>query len=153
MNYIEVNPMHTKEYQVQVAYYNIDSHEDKQGSFDEPDVWCVNIHATSNTHAIEEAMKIITICRAETMTSFMGDEVVTKGQDSFTVDEIENIRQHAEDRGVFKSWLLVEPTSIQCTLRADVDKLKDMTMRNLTTQITNISDEVEDYLKENDKNA
>ena len=152
MNYIDVDPIPTKEYQVQVAYYNIDSHGDKP-TFDEPDVWHVNVQATSNTHAIEEAMKIITICRAETMTSYMGDEDINHGKNSFNVDEIEEIRQHAEDKGVFKSWLLVEPTSIQCTLRADVDKLKDMTMRNLNNQITNISDEVEDYLKEGDKNA
>ena len=152
MNYIDVDPLPTKEYQVQVAYYNIDSHGDKP-SFDTPDVWHVNIQASSNVHAIEEAMKIITICRAETMTSYMNDEHVNQGKDSFTIDEIEEIRQHSEDRGVFKSWLLVEPTSIQCTLRADVDKLKDMTIRNLNQQITNISDEVEDYLKEGDKNA
>jgi len=151
MNYIQVDPIPTKEYQVQVAYYNIDSHGDKP-SFNEPDVWCINVNATSNTHAIEEAMKIITICRAETMTQFMDDRVI-KHQDTFTLDEIEEIRQHAEDHGVFKSWLLVEPTSIQCTLRADVDKLKDMTMRNLNQEITNISDEVENYLKEGDKNA
>lgn len=152
MNYIQVDPLPTKEYQVQIAYYNIDSHDDKP-TFVDPDVWCVNVQATSNVHAIEEAMKIVTICRAETMTSFMGDERIHDGQTSFTIDEIERIRQHAEDKGVFKSWLLVEPTSIQCTLRADVDKLKDMTIRNLNQQITNISDEVEDYLKEGDKNA
>lgn len=152
MNYIDVDPMDTKEYQVQVGYYNIDSHGDKP-SFDKPNVWCVNIHATSNVHAIEEAMKIITICRAETMTSYIGSEHLHKGKDSFTIDEIEEIRQHAEDRGVFKSWLLIEPTSIQCTLRADVDKLKDMTVQSINQQITNISDEVEDYLKEGDKNA
>jgi len=152
MNYIEVDTIPTKEYQVQVAYYNIDSHDDKP-SFDKPDVWCINVKATSNVHAIEEAMKIVTICRAETMTSFMGDERIHDGQTSFTIDEIEKIRQHAEDHGVFKSWLLVEPTSIQCTLRADVDKLKDMTIRNLNQEITSISDEVEDYLKEGDKNA
>jgi len=152
MNYIEVDTIPTKEYQVQVAYYNIDSHDDKP-TFVEPDVWCINVEATSNVHAIEEAMKIVTICRAETMTSFMGDERIHDGQTSFTIDEIEKIRQHAEDKGVFKSWLLVEPTSIQCTLRADVDKLKDMTIRNLNQQIENISDEVEDYLKEGDKNA
>jgi len=152
MNYIQVDTIPTKEYQVQVAYYNIDSHDDKP-TFVEPDVWCINVEATSNVHAIEEAMKIVTICRAETMTSFMGDERIHDGQTSFTIDEIEKIRQHAEDKGVFKSWLLVEPTSIQCTLRADVDKLKDMTIRNLNQQIENISDEVEDYLKEGDKNA
>ena len=152
MNYIEVDTIPTKEYQVQVAYYNIDSHDDKP-TFVEPDVWCINVEATSNVHAIEEAMKIVTICRAETMTSFMGDERIHDGQTSFTIDEIEKIRQHAEDKGVFKSWLLVEPTSIQCTLRADVDKLKDMTIRNLNQEITSISDEVEDYLKEGDKNA
>ena len=152
MNYIEVDTIPTKEYQVQVAYYNIDSHDDKP-SFDKPDVWCINVKATSNVHAIEEAMKIVTICRAETMTSFMGDERIHDGQTSFTIDEIEKIRQHAEDKGVFKSWLLVEPTSIQCTLRADVDKLKDMTIKNLNTEIANISNEVEDYLKEGDKNA
>jgi len=152
MNYIQVDPLPTKEYQVQVAYYNIDSHDDKP-TFVEPDVWCINVEATSNVHAIEEAMKIVTICRAETMTSFMGDERIHDGQTSFTIDEIEKIRQHAEDKGVFKSWLLVEPTSIQCTLRADVDKLKDMTIKNLNTEIANISNEVEDYLKEGDKNA
>ena len=47
--------------------------------------------------------------------------------------------------------MLIEPTSIQCTLKEDVDKLKDMTIKNLDKMVSGIADEAEDFLKDNDE--
>ena len=67
----------------------------------------------------------------------------------FTIDEIEAIRQSSEDRGVFKNWLSIEPTSIQCHLTEDTDKLFDMTRQNIDTITSGdtIAEDIQDYLK------
>lgn len=149
MHSIEVMERPTKVYEVQIAYYNIDSHNDKP-SFDEPDIWQVSVPTVSNMNAIQTAMHIVQISRAEIMTQFIPKD---KAKSEYTLDEIESIRQDAEDKGVFKTWLDMEPTSIQCTLKDDVEKLKTMTISHLSQQINNIGSEAEDYLKELDKDA
>jgi len=45
---------------------------------------------------------------------------------------------------------MMEPTSIQCTLKDDVEKLKDMTITNLSKSMSAVGDEAENYLKEID---
>jgi hypothetical protein len=149
MHSIEVMERPTKVYEVQIAYYNIDSHNDKP-SFDEPDVWRVLVPSVSNINAIQTALHIVQISRAEIMTAFIPFDM---GKHELTLDEIEQIRQEAEDKNVFKSWLDIEPTSIQCTLKDDVETLKNMTISNLSKQITDIGSMAEDYLKELDKDA
>lgn len=145
MNHIEVQEQPTKIYRIQVAYSSIDSHGDKPG-FDTPDVWEVDIPASNSIEAIVNAKKVIDVCRAETMTDvFTG---VLNVNDKYTFDEIMDVINHAEHTGVFKSWLLIEPTSIQCTLKDDVEKLKDMTITNLSKSMSAVGDEAEDYLKE-----
>ena len=70
--------------------------------------------------------------------------------DKYSLDDIMQVIHHAEHAGTFKSWLMMEPTSIQCTLKEDVEKLKDMTISNLSKQMSGVGDEAEDYLKEID---
>jgi len=147
MNHIEVTEQPMKTYRVQVAYSNIDSHGDKPG-FDKPDVWEIDIPATNNIEAIINAKKIVDVCKAETMTDVFTGVLDVDGK--YTFNEIMDVVNHAEHSGVFKSWLLMEPTSIQCTLKDDVEKLKDMTINNLSHSLHNIGDEAENYLKEVD---
>jgi len=147
MKHIEVQEQPTKIYRIQVAYSSIDSHGDKPG-FDEPDVWEIDIPATNSIEAIVNSKKVIDVCRAETMTDVFTGVLDVDGK--YTLKEIMDVINHAEHAGVFKSWLLMEPTSIQCTLKDDVEKLKDMTITNLSKSLSAVGDEAENYLKEID---
>ena len=148
MNHIEVMEQDTKVYSVQIAYSNIDSHGDKPDCYKEPDVWHIDIPATNGLEAIVNAKKILDISRAEIMTDvFTG---VLDPSDKYSLDDIMQVIHHAEHAGTFKSWLMMEPTSIQCTLKEDVTKLKNMTMNNLSKEMSGVGDEAEDYLKEID---
>ena len=144
LNHIHVTQVPNKEYEVQVAFYNIDSHDDKP-TFNEPDVWQVIVPSSSAMNAITTAMHIIQISRAETMTNFMQP---VDGKMTFTIDEIESIRQAAEDADVFKAWLDIEPTSIQVCLVDDVEKLRSMTLGVLSQKMEDVGKEAEEYLKE-----
>lgn len=152
-NHIEILERDNKIYEVQLGYWNQDSHDDKP-TFVEPDVWIIHVPATSAITAIQTAMHVVQITKAETMTSFMPPKEILEDADNvtFTIDEIEAIRQAAEDNGIFKAWLDMEPTSIQCALMEDIDKLKDMTIVNLQGAVENVGNEAEEYLKEVDKN-
>jgi hypothetical protein len=142
-----------KNYTVSIAFAGFDSHGDKQDAFDTPEVYDVEIDAATNLQAIVQAMFIVTQARAEVMTDFMTDHPLTEGKETFTIPEIEQIRQESEKRGVFRSWLSIEPTSIQCHLTNDRNKLMDMTINNLETMTSgdNIANDVEEYLKGQDE--
>jgi len=147
MKHIEIQKQPIKIYRIQVAYSNIDSHGDKQ-FFEEPDIWEIDIPATNSIEAIVNSKKVIDVCRAETMTDiFTG---VFDVNEKYTLNEIMDLINHAEHAGIYKSWLMMEPTSIQCTLKDDVEKLKDMTITNLSKSMSAVGDEAENYLKEID---
>lgn len=151
MNQIEVTQTPSKDYEVQVAYFNIDSHEDKPSTaFEEPDVWSVKLPASSAMNAIHTAMHIIQISRAEVMTAFMPPQEVIQGKTTFTLEEIEEIREHAEHSDVFKAWLDIQPTSIQVCLVEDREKLRDMTYNALNQNIEDVGNQAAEYLKEMD---
>lgn len=152
--HIRVNPeSNVKNYTVSIAFASFDSHGDKQDAFDTPEVYAVEVDAVTNLQAIVQAMAVVTQARAEVMTDFMTEHPLTEGRESFTIPEIEQIRQDSEKRGVFRSWLSIEPTSIQCHLTEDGNKLMDMTISNLNTITSgdNIANDVEDYLKGQDE--
>ena len=149
MNHIHVTQTPNKMFEVQVAYYK-DSHGDKQDAFEEPDVWQVIVPSSSAMNAITTAMHIVQISRAELMTNFMPPEEVLDGKETFTLEEIETIRQSAEDADVFKTWLDIEPTSIQVCLADDADELRDMTIANLDRITQDVGNQAEEYLKEVD---
>ncbi len=146
---IRANNNKVKNYTVSIAFAGFDSHGDKQNAFDTPEVYQVEVDAVTNIQAIVQAMSIVTQARAEIMTDFMTEHPLTEGRETFTIPEIEQIRQDSEKRGVFRSWLSIEPTSIQCHLTEDTHKLMDMTINNLETITSgdNIANDVEDYLK------
>lgn len=151
MNYIHVSDLETKRYEVQVAYANFDSHGDKHGYLDEPDVWKVNIAATSPIEAVNNAMNIVTIQRAETMCNLHENNPMYGNKESYTHEELTRLYENNLERNVYSSWLLIKPTSIQVTLVDDVEKLRDMTIANLDNIVKSVSDEAEKFLKDNDE--
>lgn len=152
MNHIEVDQLKQKVYTVQFAFFNIDSHDDKHNAFDEPDVWQIDLPATTAIEAIDNAHRILTIARSEIMVDIFSG--VLENDEPISLNKIQEMINHAVEKNVFKSWLLIQPTSVQCTLKDDLEKLKDMSYVNMTKTISNVGNQVEDYLKEiNNDNA
>tara|TARA_Y100000361_G_C11153030_1_gene342360 strand:+ start:1638 stop:2102 length:465 start_codon:yes stop_codon:yes gene_type:complete len=154
MNFVDTNERDNKEYTVVIAYASFDSHGDKGAAgnaFDEPDVYKVNVHAVTNIQAITYAMHIVTCIKAEIMTDFFTNHPMTQHQDSFTIEEIEHMRHDAEGRGIFKDWLAMEPTSIQCHLTIDEPKLLDMSANNINQMHKDVADGAEEFLRNKDE--
>lgn len=134
-----------KEYRVQVAYFPEQFGKDS----DHGEVWQVDIHAASNEEAIQNALRIVTIERAVVMTDYVTSNPDADGKEIFTREDIEEIHKKAVDSGVFIEWLKMEPTSIQCHLVEDQDRLFNLTHANVNKAVEGISDEVERYLEDN----
>ena len=134
-------------YTVIIAYAEFDSHEDKRGFGDEPDVWRVIVHSQTTMQAISRAMHIVNTCRAEIMTDFYTGHPMFNNQEMFSRDDVDFMRNDAENRGVFKSWLDMEPTSIQAHLTADQDTLYEMTAKNIYDMEEHVSSDADEFLK------
>lgn len=141
--HIHAHKPNTQNYIVTVAYLHKDSHEDKFG-WDNGEVWKVDIHAVDNITAIQNALKIIAIERANKMTdyvSMLDDEVIN------TKEDVIDIQRRLIETNLFTEWQLIEPTSIQCHLANDENMLFDITVNNIDNHISTTADQVEKYLK------
>jgi len=152
MTHIHADKRDTKEYTVTIAYVVDDSHNDKRHmntmESDEPIVYNIIVPAESNLQAIQRAMEITTITKAEDMTDFIPGHPLGEGKDSLTIDEISAIRDETLEKYIFRDWLSLEPTSIQCHLTEDEEKLFDLTQVNIAKLQESIGASAEDFLKE-----
>lgn len=151
MNEIHVHNVPSKTYNVQIVYAGFDSHDDKP-NWEEPDIWNIIIDASCSETAISDAMKIVNIERAIIMTDFMTAHHEVMKQDSYTYEDIEKVRDKCQETNVFKSWMLIEPTSIQVCLSDDLDTLQSMTAESVVHNMENVGNEVEDFLKKGTTN-
>lgn len=149
MNEIHVHNVPRKEYTVQVVYAGLDN---EGPSWEEPDVWNIVLEASCSATALQDAVKIIATERAIIMTDYMTAENVMNNKIHYTYEEIEEIRQKASDDGVFQSWLMIEPSSMQVCLTEDLDTLRDLTAQSVTHSLEHVADEVEDFLKKGTTN-
>jgi len=149
MNEIHVHNVPRKEYTVQVVYAGLDN---EGPSWEEPDVWNIVLEASCSATALQDAVKIIATERAIIMTDYMTAENVMNDKTDYTYEEIEEIRQKASDDGVFQSWLMIEPSSMQVCLTEDLDTLRDLTAQSVTHSLEHVADEVEDFLKKGTTN-
>ena len=106
-------------YTVIIAYAEFDSHDDKRGFGDEPDVWRVIVHSQTTMQAISRAMEIVNTCIAEIMTDFYTGHPMFNNQEMFSRDDVDFMREDAEKEVYLETWLDMEPTSIQAYLTAD----------------------------------
>ena len=149
MNEIHVHNVPRKEYTVQVVYAGLDN---EGPSWEEPDVWNIVLEASCSATALQDAVKIIATERAIIMTDYMTAENVMNDKTDYTYEEIEEIRQRACDDGVFQSWLMIEPSSMQVCLTEDLDTLRDLTAQSVSHSLEHVADEVEDFLKKGTTN-
>ena len=141
--HIHTKPAKPQKYIVSIAYLNDDSHNDKLG-WDDSEVWKIEMYAVDNITAIQSAMRIVNIERANKMTDYVSmleDEVITNKQD------VLDIQRKLINTNLFTEWQLIEPTSIQCHLASDEDMLFDITATNIDNHISTTADQVEKYLK------
>lgn len=152
MTHIHANKRDTKEYTVTVAYVLDDGHDDKNHMHlhpdDEPIVFHIIVPAESNQHAIQRAMEIILMSKAEEMTDFISGHPLAESKDTLTKEEIDDIQKTTVESMIFRNWLSIEPTSIQCHLTQDEEKLFDLTQVNITKLQESIGTHAEDFLKE-----
>jgi hypothetical protein len=150
--HIHADERDKKEYTVTIAYVIDDSHNDKRHmenmESNEPVVYHIIVPAESNLQAIQRAMEITTMIKAEDMTDFIPGHPLAEGKDSLTLDEISTIRDETTEQLIFRNWLSLEPTSIQCHLTEDEEKLFDLTQVNIAKLQESISVSAEDFLKE-----
>ena len=149
MNEIHVHNVPRKEYTVQVVYAGLDN---EGPSWEEPDVWNIVLEASCSATVLQDAVKIIATERAIIMTDYMTAENVMNDKTDYTYEEIEEIRQKASDDGVFQSWLMIEPSSMQVCLTEDLDTLRDLTAQSVSHSLEHVADEVEDFLKKGTTN-
>jgi hypothetical protein len=152
MNEIHVHNVPKKSYTVQIVYADFDSHDDKPYKADGPEMWNIIIETSNSLNAVQDAVKIVGIERAIIMTDYMRGANEVTNQDTYTIEDIEVIRKRCEDDGVFRDWLLIEPTSIQVCLTDDVKTLQSMTAESVMHDVSKIGDEAEDFLKKGTTN-
>jgi len=107
------------------------------------EVWSDNI-----ANALNKGMEIVNLQRAEEMTDYVTTHPRLQNKESVTIDEINTIRDEAIDIGLFTDWMIITPTSIQINLADDEELLQSQVIERAMHSVTNIGDEVDDYLKE-----
>jgi hypothetical protein len=150
MNHIHADKRETKDYTVTIAFITNDGHDDKNHMPEDSDplVYHLIIPAESTMQAIQRGMEIVTITKAEQMTDFLPGHPLVGDKESLTMEEIEMIREISLKEMIFRDWLSIEPTSIQCHLTSDEDRLFDLTQVNISKVQERIGDDVEEFLKE-----
>ena len=150
MNHIHADKRETKDYTVTIAFITDDGHNDKNHMPEDSDplVYQLIIPAESTMQAIQRGMEIVTITKAEQMTDFISSHPLVEDKESLTIEEIKMIREISLKEMIFREWLLIEPTSIQCHLTSDEDRLFDLTQVNISKVQERIGDDVEQFLKE-----
>ena len=101
--------------------------------------------------AIVQAQRVVMTERAITMMGYMDGIPDFAKQDSYTIDDLNYILEKMRGTGVFESWMMLEPTSIQVARTDNIPMLQDMTVEAVSKDIANTADKAEAWLKEQDK--
>jgi len=146
-----------KLYNYTAVYNPDDCHDDKQSQMADGQpiqlVYRVEVWAQDLSHALVRGKQITNLERMEDMTDYILQHPQHGKQDTFTRNEIKEIREEAIDIGLFSDWIMIEPTSVQCNLVEDEELLKTATLANTLNHIGHTGDLAEDYLKELDNDA
>ena len=134
-----------------------DCHDDKSAQIVDGEavqmVYRVEVYADDLSHALVRGKQITNLQRMEDMTDYILTHPIYGRQDTFTRNEIEQIREEAIEIGLFSNWIMIEPTSVQCNLVDDEELLRTATLANTLEHIGHTGDLAEDYLKELDNDS
>lgn len=103
-------------------------------------VYRIEVKAVSMIDAINVAQDILVVEKANTFQGFLESG---QASDDMTVDEIKNQQQD-----IMRAWILDDPSAIQVFTKDNIDMLRNVTEKNVMDSMENISDEVEEFLKE-----
>ena len=111
----------------------------------------VEVMSTDLLSAVMQANKVLLTERAVQMMSYMEGIPDFAKQDSYTQEDISFITEKMKETGVFESWMMLEPTSIQVARTDNISMLQDMTVEAISNNIADTADKAEAWLKEQDK--
>jgi hypothetical protein len=147
MEYLEVTDDSQEEYLVTLTYLNMPGNEGEARTVR------VILFANDAAQAAVRAMQVEIANKAEMMTDYIGPYPGKLGQNTFTREEIEDIRQQAIKSGMFQDWLLgVKPAAIQVVKQSDVDTINNIAIDEVLEHSTHIGSQAEDFLKDIDNN-
>jgi len=150
---IEVQNKPLKKYQVQISYFryqifdNVDD-DDKELDIENGIANRYEVEASSLEQAIARAIKVDTVIKAETMTRYPG---MLPDEDEFDRETVLKFAEFLDDKGLFQDWMLIEPTAIQASLIEDEDELNTLTENAVIKHTNDMSDEIEDFLRDTKK--
>ena len=146
---IKVQNKPLKKYQVQISYFRQQVFEkiddDKELDIENGIANRYEVEASSLEQAIARAIKIDTVVKAETMTRYPG---ILPDEDKFDKETVLKFAEFLDDKGLFSDWILLEPTAIQASLIDDEDELNTLTENTVMEHSSNMSDEIEDFLRD-----
>ena len=149
---IKVQNKPLKKYQVQISYFRQQVFEkiDDNSELDIENGIAnrYEVEASSLEQAIARAIKIDTVVKAETMTRYPG---ILPEEDKFDKETVLKFAEFLDDKGLFQDWVLLEPTAIQASLIDDEDQLNTLTENTVIEHTSNMSDEIEDFLRDTEK--
>ena len=150
---IEVQNKPLKKYQVQISYFryqifdNVDD-DDKELDIENGIANRYEVEASSLEQAIARAIKVDGVIKAETMTRYPN---MLPDEDEFDRETVLKFAEFLDDKGLFQDWMLIEPTAIQASLIEDEDELNTLTENAVIKHTNDMSDEIEDFLRDTKK--
>tara|TARA_E500000081_G_scaffold34110_1_gene37916 strand:- start:3333 stop:3806 length:474 start_codon:yes stop_codon:yes gene_type:complete len=146
LEYLEVNKQEQLEYLCTLTYLDIPGNNDARHVR-------IILEASDPVQAMVRAMNMDIANKAEMMTDFINPYPPKLGENTFTREEIEDIRQQAIDSGLFQDWLIGnKPTAIQVVESNSVERVNDIAIDEVIEHASHIGNQAEDFLKEQDNN-
>ena len=135
------------EYTVTFGYHK--ENQEAESMFgDDTKSWhvCVEVLSTDILSAIQLANKVLNAERALILTGFV--DSAPEQKDTYTKEEIDKLRMFHIEKGIFHSWMRMEPTSVQAALSVDHEMLKSNTVDSVLKHTEDIGNQAEEFLKE-----
>jgi len=103
-------------------------------------VYRIEVKAVSMIDAINVAQDILVVEKANTFQGFLDSG---QASDNMSADDIKD-----EKQDIMRAWILDDPSAIQVFTKDSIDMLRNVTEQSVMENMENISDEVEEFLKE-----
>jgi len=113
----------------------------------------IKVTAPDHITAIQYAQRIDMASRAEVMADWLPPDDLIKpllnaNEDGYiTIDNLRKLLEEFYERDVFKSFMMEDYKAIQVAAEEDVDSLNDEAMQMIATEISNVGDEAEEFLR------
>ena len=145
--YIEIKPQEDNEYIVTITYLDMPGNYNGDNSL----TVRIDLQAKDAVTAMLMATKIDTINKAEIMTDFIPKHPSSMNKDVFTIEEIDNLRQQAIDKGAFTNWLMFPISAIQVVEASKQEQINNLAINEVFEHASHVGNQAEEFLKEIDE--